>query len=232
MVEIVYSKKPMENRFEFYKEFYFKELDKRNEINNSLSLPIGIITTLVAGLLYLITNFDYYFHIVLSVLFIGSILVASTFLIISIYHLVKSYSDFPKGYDYVILPDTNQIDKYEKELKKYYADNKQVDISKEEAREYVLSEMIKNTGENQKNNKRKGKFRYKCENNLIYSLILICLTLVFFGVNYALKDEKTKISETKVINSESIKINLDTKENRNFILEVLKDSIMNKKNAR
>lgn len=49
------------NQLEFYKEQYFKELETKDSIENSLATPIGITTGLIAGLFYLVTNFEYDF---------------------------------------------------------------------------------------------------------------------------------------------------------------------------
>lgn len=213
----------MKNKFEFYKENYFKELDKRNEINNSLSLPIGLITAIVAGIFYLLTNFDYKYSLSLTLIFSSTILISLCFLTISVYHLIKAYSDFPKAYYYSILPDTNEIDNYYQELKKFYSSNTGVtDISEQEVENYILNEMIKNTGKNQKNNKRKSKFRYDCEYYLIATLISICLVLPFFGVNYAYKPNNKEPIEVKIIYPQNV--NLNSEENRNFVIGLLKDS--------
>lgn len=214
----------MKNKFEFYKENYFKELDKRNEINNSLSLPIGLITAIVAGIFYLLTNFDYKYSLFLALIFSATILISLCFLIISVYHLIKAYSDFPKAYYYAILPDTNEIENYYQELKKFYSSNTSVtDTSEQEVENHILTEMIKNTGENQKNNKRKSKFRYDCEYYLIATLISICLVLPFFGINYAYKPNNKEPIEVKIIYPQNV--NLNSEENRNFVISLLKDSL-------
>jgi hypothetical protein len=177
----------MNNKFEFYKEFYFKELDVRNEINNSLSLPIGLISGLVAGVFYLLTNFDCKCSTWLTVLFGAAIIAALIFLVVSIYHLIKAYSDFPKGYDYNVLPDINDIEDYRQQLTLFYDDITSTEMVDKEMSDYILSEMISNTGGNQKNNKRKMKYRYNCEKYLITSFIMVCISLPFFCFNYVLK---------------------------------------------
>jgi hypothetical protein len=221
----------MNDKFEFYKDFYFKELDKRNEINNSLSLPIGIITTLIAGVFYLSTNFNYdcqsLGHIIVAFIFVILVVTGIVFLIVAVYDLVKSYTDFPKGYEYFLLPDTNEIDDYEKKLQEYYSKNPEMpNTANEEVKEYILSEMIKNTGQNQVNNKRKSKFRYLCEKNLIISLMIITASFLLFIANYSFGPQRTSISEIKIIGADTSKINFNSKENRKFILEILKDSSM------
>jgi hypothetical protein len=44
------------NRFDLYKELYYKEIEQRESIANSLTLPIGIITAQVAWLYYFYNN--------------------------------------------------------------------------------------------------------------------------------------------------------------------------------
>ena len=178
------------NRFDFYKEFYFKELDSRNELNNSLSLPIGLITAFIAGLFYLVTNFNYTYSTLLTLLFLVSLAFGLGYLVASIYNLIKAYTDYPRGYTYSILADTNDIDSYYQELKKFYADSQQPDTTDKEFEEYILHEIIKNTGDNQKNNKRKNKFRYNCEKNLIASFMAICFSIPFFLGTYNFKPAK------------------------------------------
>jgi len=138
----------MENKFEYYKENYYRELNIKSEINNSLSLPIGIISGIIAGMFYLFSNFDFRYAGLLNAIFILFLSLDFIFLIISIYYLIKAYSDFPKGYEYALLPDTNEIDLYETQLKTYYSDNKILDKSKDDVKEYILSQMIMNTGQN------------------------------------------------------------------------------------
>ena len=213
-------------QFDFYKEFYFKELDNRNEINSSLSLPIGLITALIAGIFYLLTNFDYKYSVAITTLFVIQIIFSIAFLVASIYNLIKAYSDFHKGYDYAILADTADLDNYYQQLKAFYASNTALpDSSKQEFETYVLNEMIKNTGDNQKNNKKKTKFRYNCERHLINSFVAISLCLPVFCIDYSFKAEKKEPIEVRIDTSKTIPINLNSKENRNFILEI-KDSVL------
>lgn len=141
----------MNNRFDFYKDLYFKELEKVNEINNSLTTPIGLVTAAIAGCSYLLTSFDYEYSNCNTVFFIAFIGICIVFLIISIYHVIKAYSDFPFGYNYNIIADANDIDKYFLDLKDYYKNNPQLtDNAATEVEEYVLKEIINNTGTNQK----------------------------------------------------------------------------------
>lgn len=196
------------DKFDFYKELNLKEEDKKNQINNSLSLPIGIITGLVAGLFYFLTAFDFNLSFWDSIVFSLITLTSIFFLGASIFHLIKSYSNFHKGYDYAYLADANDLDNYYKELKKYYETNPTLtDTSETEFKQYIFKELVKNTDLNQKNNKKKNKHRFNCEKHLITAFLFLCLNLFPFGYNYALKKDK----------NHSVLLDLNSKENRNFI---------------
>lgn len=196
------------DKFDFYKELNFKEEEKKNQINNSLSLPIGIITGLVAGLFYFLTAFDFKLSFWNSIVFSLVTLTSTIYLGASIFHLIKSYSNFHKGYDYAYLADTIDLDKYYKELKNYYKSNPTLtDLSDTEFEQYIFDEIVKNTDLNQKNNKTKNKHRFNCEKHLITAFLFLCLNLFPFGYNFALKKDK----------NESVLLDLNSKENRNFI---------------
>src|SRR5271166_1667886 len=100
----------------FYKDQYDRTLDRKNEINTSLSTPIGILTALIASLFYTCTNFNFDDNLILSIIF-SIMCMASTWLLgRSIYHLISAFSDFQNGYDYAYLNDTDVLNKYYKGL--------------------------------------------------------------------------------------------------------------------
>jgi hypothetical protein len=190
----------MKDKFDFYQDYYFRELNRRNEINSSLSIPIGLITALVGGGSYLITNFEYHVSLWLTIPFIVAMLAGLVFLGLSVYNLIKAYTNFPGRYDYVIIADNDDIEKYRQELKAYYAANPSFpDSSEEDFEQYLIASMVRNTGANQKNNKRKLKFSYNCEKHLIITLIVISVSLPFFFINYWLKPEKKPSFSAKVV---------------------------------
>jgi hypothetical protein len=40
------------DRLDIYKDFYFREQERKNSINDSLSFPTGVITGLIAWMFY------------------------------------------------------------------------------------------------------------------------------------------------------------------------------------
>lgn len=148
------------DRFEFYKEQYYKELDRKNEITNSLNMPIGILTVFVATLFYLLASFKYSNSNILFYIFIIFTLFVVVFLIVSVYHLIKALSNLHNGYLYAYLNDTDDLEEYRVNLMQYYSSIGSEDISEKEFEEYIEKELIKSTGINQKNNKLKTFHRF------------------------------------------------------------------------
>jgi hypothetical protein len=190
----------MKDKFDFYQDYYFRELNRRNEIDGSLSTPIGLITALVGGGSYLITNFEYHVSLWLTIPFIAAMGAGLVFLGLSVYNLIKAYTNFPSRYNYILIADNEEIETYRQELKAYYAANPSLrDTSEEEFEQYLISSMVKNTGANQRNNKRKMKFSYHCEKNLIIALIVLAVSLPFFSINYWLKPVKKASFDAKIV---------------------------------
>lgn len=197
----------MKDKFDFYQDYYFRELNRRNEINGSLSIPIGLISALVGGGSYLLTNFEYHLSFWLTASFLAAAGVGLLFLLLAVYNLIKAYTNFPGRYNYVFIADNEELEKYRQGLKAYYAANSSLpDASEEEFEQYLIVEMVKNTGANQKNNKRKTKFSYNCEKHLINALISIIISLPFFSINYGLKPEKKPSFNARVVPPGTIEI--------------------------
>ena len=198
----------MQEKFQFYKEVYFRELDRQKEINNSLSIPIGLITGLTGSVSYLLTNFDYSVNTWLTIPFIIATSGGVVFLIFTVCNLIFAYTNFPgRPYKYELIADIDVVEQYHKDLKAYYVANPGTpDMTEKEFEAYLISEMVGYTGNNQRNNKEKTKFSYRCEKNLIRALILIGLCLPFFSINYVLKPGKTPPYIIKIVSKDSVKI--------------------------
>lgn len=204
------------DKFDFYKEQYYQEIDRKNDISNSLSTPIGIISALVAGLFYSLTTYDFSLGITLVIPFILLFALAIIFLSISVYHLIKAFSDFHNGFNYAYLVDTDDLDNYYNELKDFNKqENTTPDTSDNEFQEYVLSELIKSTGINQKNNKSKIFHRFLCNKHMINAFLTMCILTIPFGINFGLQNTKPKIQ--KVAIDSTLNVNLQSKQNQIFI---------------
>lgn len=89
-------------RFNFYKEWYYKELDRRDQLANALNIPIGILTAIFGLVSYILLNFKYNSNntcvVSLFILFISltilSIISTMILLLISYTHKYK-FKTFP-----------------------------------------------------------------------------------------------------------------------------------------
>ena len=98
---------------EIYKEFYFKEIDRKNELNNVINIPILIITGIISVQFYFYSQqMEIYIKIYLEVLSI----ICALGILYSIFYLLKSFSNFFKNHSYKELNEMNSIYKYEREL--------------------------------------------------------------------------------------------------------------------
>jgi hypothetical protein len=208
------------DRLEFYKEQYYKEIERKNDVTNSLSTPIGIISALVAGLFYSLTTFDYSLYTSLTIIFLLVFCGAITFLSISVFHLMKAFSDLHNGFSYAYLIDTDDLDNYYQKLKSYYEQVNTTDNSDKDLKEYVLNELIKCTGVNQKNNKSKIYHRFLCHKHMIFSFLMMCGLTLPFGINYGLHDSNPKIQKIEI--DSTLNINLQSKQNQIFIDSLIK----------
>ena len=55
------------DKLELYKSFYDRENLRRETLNNSVSVPVGILTGLIAAIVFLITSFNYKSNLILII---------------------------------------------------------------------------------------------------------------------------------------------------------------------
>lgn len=198
------------DKLEFFKELYYKETDRKNNIISSFSTPIGIISALVAGIFYSLTTFDFSFYLMLSLFFVGLVLWSVTMLFIAIYHLIKALSNFQNGFTYAYLSNADNLYNYYTQLKNYNLQHKIYDSSNEEFDEYILNELIQATALNQKNNDNKMHHKFLCSKYMTSSFLVLCVVTVPYGINFGIKKTKQKF--------QNVSINSTSKNKKNYIL--------------
>jgi hypothetical protein len=186
------------NWMDFYKEQYYRELTRRDELNASLSLPVGLITAMIASVFFLITHFDYRYSLVLTILFSIFVIAFMAIVVVVVINLVRAYVKFPKKYEYHVLPDANLLNDHFIWLKQKHGEdfgNRQ--NADQKFRAFLLSRMIASTGVNQRNNRKKEDCKDTGELCLIYALIMLALVVFAFGINYAEKPTKNDLFEAR-----------------------------------
>jgi len=199
---------------EFYKEQYSGTLNHKSEINNSLSTPIGILTALIAGLFYTLTNFDYTDSLGLSIVFALMAGTAAILLAISIGYLIKAFSDFHNGFEYAYLPDSDVLKQYYDGLIAHYnsqpnsTTTDSIIKANKDFENYLIDVYQKSAGINQRNNEAKISYRFQCHSYMIYALISLALLIIPFGVDFGINKGKEKIDKVKIVSPLPVKLNL------------------------
>jgi hypothetical protein len=176
---------------EFYKDLYFKELERSDQILNLFNIPMTLLTILSSGCFYFITNFDYSVGKCQTAFFLAFITGIILCLIYAMYFLIVAYGGFSKSYEYNGLSDPHALNIWKKELETYYEKYFQ-DKAKAEVQfqDFIRESMFEITQHNMEVNDEKHRLIYRSKKSLVYALILSLITLVPFGYNYFNKEEK------------------------------------------
>jgi len=172
------------NNYAFYKEQYDKEIDRKLHLDNSINIPIGLITIIV-GLIYFILK-TYPFGVSDSISLI--IKVSMTFeillLFISAYFLGKVYNNLFKGFRYKLLPFSLELKDYQNKLNEF---NKQANENdKEDFENYLINKFIDNSDNN-------GRINNKRNNNLYIAKTLIFITIILTLISVLISSLKIYI---------------------------------------
>lgn len=170
------------NRFNFYYNLYQIELQRKNELNNALTLPVGLVSVIVIALYQLLANFKYEVNnFFVNALFISVISIATLFLIITIGYLISSYVKLKGNYDYYFIPYADELEEYYRELNKYY--RKEINDKYET---FIIKKLVICITHNMKLNELKTYYLWKAKLFLIYTLCITFVTLIPFLINYFL----------------------------------------------
>lgn len=205
------------NRLDTYKEFYQKEIERRSQLNNDISIPLGIISILGTGISFYLMNFDFSYSKTINWIFIIMMFLSTFCLLGSVYFLLKSYQVLQTNrvYDYLAYP--NEIEEYYKKLTEYYLmlnGNVQIvsDKTNEDFERYFIDAYLRTSTHNMTINDERTTNLYLCKRKLLYCVIFIlCSFIPFLYVNY--KEEK-KIDKIQITNPIQIKLDSSLINNR------------------
>lgn len=202
------------DRLSFLIDWYHKENERRTSLNDSLNIPIGILTGLFALMFFLIKEFDFKseIHLWISFSFIVFLSASIIFWLLVVYNLFMSYNKLFKGYEYDGLPFATQLDEQYKGLVDYYNkykgqlnQNTTIDSLYEEQLIEMLSEYI-NT--NVDNNDKKSEYLHVAKQFLFGCIMSIIICAIPFVINFLeYKDNPNKI---KIENIDSINDKIET----------------------
>jgi len=162
--------------YSYAKERYLWEHTRKNELNSSITIPLGIMIVQISGLAYFFINFPKETCNKFFIIFIVLLCLSSISLILSIVCFFKHQI----GYKYVYIQSPQDMENYcNRYIAAYTENNDDIDYKYiiNELRETELSEYIKATENNILNNETKIKrYRYFLL-SLIITTVLLVLTL-------------------------------------------------------
>ena len=167
----------------FLREQYQSEHLRRDSINQSLTLPLGVVVLLFGYVAYcaklLCLSCWGVCGFVLAgvaVLIMLALVCASCCLICSIW-----------GYGYGYIPTGDKIVAYTEAVQEHYRDlpkNQKLALVEDRVRRLLIAECAKHTARNSQNNKTKSKYRYWAMVCIAAALVLVLLSLPALCVEY------------------------------------------------
>lgn len=197
------------DQFEFYKELYNTENERRAAVNDALSIPIAIVTALVSIAFYLLTTFDYGQGGWIRGTFIGLSIVSTILIAVSVYSLIRAFSDLIKGYEYKGVPYPQELFDWREDLVKYYTKyGNGVAQADEEYRKHLIKKFAEHADYNMRVNDRKTKHVFTAKRYMVLGLVCMALACFPFGYNYFHK--APDVHQVQVVTANSI---TNTKQN-------------------
>jgi disulfide bond formation protein DsbB len=188
--------------FDFYREWYYREHDRRNAYNGALSLPVTVVTGLLFGINYIVSNlpggsWNWPYIVVVVLLAAASITVAATIVLL----MMALHPPGVHGYGYMPSPadmqeHRNKLEKYEKDLAQY--ESRKYDQGKVDGSfaEWIRGEIRSNTTRNFFNNNSKSKWLYLGQSMMMISIVLTLSALVPF----TFLEKRTQIQAVELVN--------------------------------
>ena len=179
---------------ELYKEMYYFELKRKDTLNSSLGLPIGIVTILAGGVLYYVQNLpalslDVWTIGFFVTFFLGSIClaVATLFLVLALWN-----------HEYSYLPTPSEIEAYRKALVQYYEQNPAVLPGLEEDfRSFLCLQLCKHVEQNTRSNDSKSGYLHVGLGWVIGAIIFLAVSI---GPFYEIQPTEQRVQKVEVIN--------------------------------
>ncbi|MGO4913804.1 hypothetical protein [Leeuwenhoekiella sp. W20_SRS_FM14] len=166
------------DRLSFYKSFYETELRKKDDLDKSINNPILIITIIFGIISYISQKVNFECLLKTDFIIVALILIISLLLCKSIFHIILSYNNGIKGYNYEVLGTNTDFESYRKNLIEYN-ENEGIDSdSEKEFEESIITELIKCSDVNNDLNIKRTYQIYLTKKYLIISLIIAFATFI------------------------------------------------------
>ena len=169
------------NTFDFYKELYFKEIERKKEFDNLINLPILIYTTIVAVNLFVLEKFlnepsDKYFVICILKIFVSITLGSIAY---SLYYLLKSFVNFPKSYIYKEIGNPKEIFDYELNLREEQETLEDAELL---MNNYLKDSFMDCANTNFLINQKRSEFYAQSKNGIFLGVVSTIIIIIFYFI--------------------------------------------------
>lgn len=189
---------------DLYQTHYFHETDRRDQINNSLTIPLGVISLVSGAFLIVAKEIDYPFNFseILQLHFLGF---TALLLILAAIFLGRAYW----GYGYAHMPRAEEIRQYCGKLKDHYLKlNHSVEdatkLANEETLQYVDSQYSTNSELNAENNDIKSANLFKANGFTMASVVFLVISAVPYVINSI--EEPSEIHKIQITNFKELTV--------------------------
>lgn len=176
--------------YEYYKECYYHELQQKDNINNRVGIPLGIVPLLVAADVYFVNNIEYineYWKLMTQV----TVTIFTIGTIVFIYYLFRTLFNHKVGY----VSSLEEVHVYWESLNH---DGYEEDIIAEEMSEFIGEQFKDFATLNRTSNIKKINLLRRA----FYCLIITFITGIFACYPFAFeKNDDADIIDVKVIDS-------------------------------
>ncbi|MEP2773115.1 MAG: hypothetical protein ABJH05_13270 [Fulvivirga sp.] len=178
------------NKLDFLIDWYHKENDRQSSINNSLSIPIGILSGLLAAFFFLSKSYEFGQETngLLKWAFIALIIISIICWVVVVINLFLAYNNLFNGYEYKGIPYPTVLNKQHKDLTDFVDENKdQLDegTTPDKLFDKQLIEMFSEyLNRNIANNDKKSTYLHVAKKFLLICFLFTTLSTIPFTVNY------------------------------------------------
>lgn len=200
------------DKLQFLIDWYNREEERKASVENSLNIPIGILTVLFAIQFYLIKDFDYEnCQAWEKASLLVFVIISSISALATGWYIFRSYHNFPNEYKYGGIPYPTQLIKHEKDLIEFYKENAaQFDNvnGEDKFNEYLQNKLAEHIDKNSFNNDEKYRFLNISKRLIFLSIVAIVIAFIPFLTN--LLTRPTKPQQVEIINLDSLNKRIET----------------------
>lgn len=174
------------NKYDFYKENYYYQIEEKEKISTKTTIPIGVLSVLINAAIFLIGKYKLFIgNTVLLVIFIVSMAIMWGALVYATVKLLTAL----KKYNYKSIAKLSEISSYYSTLEKTYDDNSEYyseqgilrdDFVENNFEKYLEQRYIEATDINLINNENKKINLHKVLRGLVLAIVCIVIT---FGLS-------------------------------------------------